>query len=58
MDKEQVFRQVREALSKGDRATGQRLLDQLAQANPENWVTWHWLSSFVDDPGRKQRCLE
>ena len=58
MDEKQVLTLAREALQKGDKATGRRLLGQVLRANPRNETAWLWLSAVVDDPRKREECLE
>ena len=58
MDQAQTLRQAREAIQRGDRATGQRLLTQLLEKKPRSEVAWLWMSAIMDDPDLERECLE
>jgi hypothetical protein len=58
MDQAQTLRQAREAIQRGDRATGQRLLTQILEKNPRSEVAWLWMSALMDDPDLERECLE
>jgi Tol biopolymer transport system component len=58
MNETQILEKAIKAIQSGDRATGQRLLRQILQANPRNETAWLWLSLILDDPAKKRDCLE
>ena len=46
------------AIKSGDKATGQQLLAQVVNADPQNEAAWLWLASTLDDPQEKKECLQ
>lgn len=46
------------AIKAGDKHTGQKLLKELLQENPENETAWLWLAAAVNDPTQKKKCLQ
>lgn len=58
MDQTQIMRQAKEAVQRGDRKTGRRLLSQLLHENPRHEAAWLWMSALVDDPDLERECLE
>ena len=53
-----TLQRAREAIRRGDKATGQRLLAQVIKANPSNKAAWLWLFAIVDDADQERDCLE
>lgn len=58
MSEAEILRQARKAIRRGDRETGQRLLNQALHINPRSEVAWLWLSAIVGSPDRERKCLE
>ncbi len=46
------------AIKAGDKQTGRALLADILQADLHNEAAWLWMSSVVDTPAEKRRCLE
>jgi hypothetical protein len=42
-----------EAIKAGNKATGQKLLAQFVQINPDNEIAWLWLAVAIEDPTQK-----
>lgn len=51
------LRQAIDAIKAGDKATGQRLLSQIVQAEPGNEAAWLWMTKVVDSDERRIECL-
>ncbi len=46
------------AIKAGDKKTGQQLLAQVINADPQNEAAWLWMASALDDPQEKKECLQ
>lgn len=57
MNLDQVLDQARQAVEKGDRETGKRLLVSLLHANPRHVPAWLLLSDIVDSDQQREDCL-
>ncbi len=55
---EQLLRQAITAIKGGDKAAGGRLLAQVLKADPDNEIAWLWMAQAVQEPARRQHCLE
>ena len=52
------LQQVRNAIDRGDKATGRRLLERLLENNPHSEAAWLWMSTtVVDDLEEERDCL-
>jgi hypothetical protein len=51
------LRQAITAIKSGDKQTGQRILHQLLDVEPDNEIAWLWLAAAVDAHNEKIRCL-
>lgn len=47
-----------EAVRRGDKITGRRLLQQVISADPRNEVAWMWMASAVESVSERRACLE
>lgn len=47
-----------EAIRRGDKATAIRLLADVLQTDPRNEEAWLGLAEAIDDPAKKQECLQ
>jgi len=57
MDSEKALRQAIAAIKAGDNETGQQVLAQVINADPQNEAAWLMLASVVEED-KKRRCLE
>ncbi len=46
------------AIKAGDKKSGQQLLAQVVNADPQNEAAWLWMASTLDDPQEKKECLQ
>jgi hypothetical protein len=42
----------------GDKTQGQQLLAQIIKADPRNETAWLWMTTVLDDPQKKKKCLQ
>ena len=46
------------AIKKGDKKLGEKLLSEILRADPKNEMAWLWMSTVVDSLDHKEQCLE
>jgi Tol biopolymer transport system component len=52
-----LLRQAIEAIRRGDKAAGQRLLAQVLRADPRSETAWLWMSQIVESDAQRLDCL-
>ena len=54
---EALLQQAIDAIRRGDKATGQRLLAQMLRADPRSETAWLWMSQIVESDAQRLDCL-
>lgn len=58
MNTQQLLREARRAINRGDNDAAKKLLVQLLKSDPLNEKGWLWMTAVVDDPQLKMNCLK